>query len=161
MLSWLECGLLPEAGSEDPADSNEITEFLIAPLPPKGAERGQAKRWVDRVRCERESQEMRRILYVAATRAREELHLFARPEFKEEKDGSLVLAEPKNSLLATAWPAFEATIQAQFEEWKALTAESSTIGSLAAGAAEAPIETSPPELATMLRRLPSDYRACA
>ncbi len=88
MLSWLERGLA------EPGDSGEITEFLIAPLQPKGEERGTAKQWVDRVYRERESQEMRRILYVAATRAREELHFLARPAYKAEADGTLSLAEP-------------------------------------------------------------------
>ena len=66
LLSWLERGL------ETEDDSGDITEFLVAPLQSKGAERGQCKAWVDRVRRARESQETRRILYVAATRAREE-----------------------------------------------------------------------------------------
>ena len=112
LLAWLERGLA------HPEDSGEITEFLIAPLQPKGADRGKAKSWVDRVYRERESQEMRRILYVAATRAREELHFFARPVYKPQIDGSLVLAEPIGSLLATAWPALQAEVRARFEEWK-------------------------------------------
>ncbi len=159
LLSWLERGLLPESGQDEPSDSGEITEILVAPLPPKGVERGHAKQWVDRVRRERESQEMRRILYVAATRAREELHLFARPEFKTEKDGSLVLSESKNSLLATIWPAFEAEIQARFSAWQELTAESSTIETIAAEADDSPVVISPPASATRIRRLPPDYRA--
>jgi len=119
MLSWLERGL-PE-----PGESGEITEFLIAPLQPKGADRGKAKAWVDRVYRERESQETRRILYVAATRAREELHLFARPACKAE-DGSFTLGEPVNSLLATAWPALERDVRARFEEWVAAGAHADT-----------------------------------
>ena len=63
LLSWLERGLEPEE------DANEITEFLVAPLQSKGAERGPCRKWVDGVRAARESQESRRILYVAATRA--------------------------------------------------------------------------------------------
>ncbi len=78
MLSWLERGLA------EPDESGEITEFLIAPFQRKGNDRGEAKAWVDRVYRERERQETRRILYVAATRAREELHFFARPAYKEE-----------------------------------------------------------------------------
>ncbi len=60
----------------------------------------------------------RRLLYVAATRAREELDLFARPACKTDK-GGLVLAEPAGSLLATAWPALEGEVRARFEQWKA------------------------------------------
>ena len=158
MLSSLERGLLPEASADDPLDCQEITEFLVAPLPPKGTERSQAKQWVDRICRDRESQEMRRILYVAATRAREELHVFARPEFRTAKDGSLVLAEPKNSLLATAWPVFGTEVQERFDAWKSVAVDSATIESLAAQAAEVPLEIFPPVPATRVRRLPPDYR---
>ncbi len=112
MLAWMERGLL------DPENSDEPTELLIAPFQARGAERGNAKAWVDRVYHERERQEMRRILYVAATRVREELHFFARPEYKEGAD-AFELADPHESLLEMAWPAFKPEIEAQFEAWKA------------------------------------------
>ena len=158
LLSWLERGL---AG---PGDSGEITEFLIAPMQRKGDERGTAKQWVDRVYHERESQEMRRILYVAATRAREELHFLARPAYKAEADGTLSLASPANSLLATAWPALEEEVRARFEEWRAAQAgshagEEQVIESIAAqGASNLLLMPSPPK-PSMLRRLPPDHRA--
>jgi ATP-dependent helicase/nuclease subunit A len=157
LLSWLERGLA------EPNESGEITEFLVAPLQTKGADRGQAKAWVDRVRSEREAQEDRRVLYVAATRAREELHLFARPECKLESNGALTLREPKGSLLATAWPALEDEVRSRFEEWKASAlqqeAEHTTVDAIAASAAdgnvmEMPLSARP----VMMRRLPADYR---
>ena len=118
MLSWLERGLLPDEITEDFEGSDQVTEFLVAPLQFKGADRSKPRMWVDRVYREREEHEMRRILYVAATRAREELHIFARPAYKRERDGSWSLADPSASLLKTAWPAFEEQIRTQFEEWK-------------------------------------------
>jgi ATP-dependent exoDNAse (exonuclease V) beta subunit len=155
MLSWLERGL------SQPGDSGEITEFLIAPFQRKGEERGSAKAWVDRVYRERESQEARRILYVAATRAREELHLFARPVCKEE-DGSYTLVEPVGSLLATAWPALEAEVRARFADWKAKRAGAETgeeeIASIAASAESNLLVMPPPIRPTVLRRLPPDYQ---
>jgi ATP-dependent exoDNAse (exonuclease V) beta subunit len=135
MLSWLErgleggleCGLERglesgleyelEQGLAEPGESEEITEFLIAPFQRKGGDKGSAKAWVDRVYREREWQEARRILYVAATRAREELHFFARPACKQ-RDGEFTLAEPANSLLVTAWPALEEEVRARFKAWK-------------------------------------------
>jgi ATP-dependent exoDNAse (exonuclease V) beta subunit len=161
MLTWLERGL--ERGLAEPDDSGEITEFLIAPFQPKGADRGRAKEWVDRVYRERESQEIRRILYVAATRAREELHLFARPACKE-KDGELTLVEPVNSLLATAWPALEDEVRAHFEVWKAAraaleTREEVEIESLAASGESSLAVMPSPIQPTLLRRLPPDYLA--
>ena len=112
MLAWLERGVL------DPEAAGEPTELLIAPFQSKGAERGQAKTWTDRVHHERERQEMRRILYVAATRAREELHFFARPEYKHGANG-FELTDPLESLLQTAWPAFWVEVELQFAAWKA------------------------------------------
>ena len=146
LLSWLERGL------EAPDEPGEITEFLIAPIPPKGAERGRAKAWVDAMRRQKEKQEVRRLLYVAATRAREELHLFARPEYKSDAHGSPELVEPKDCLLAAAWPALEEDVRKLFE------AESSTVSAIAAGA-ENVIEMPPAQKPTMLRRLPPDFKA--
>jgi ATP-dependent exoDNAse (exonuclease V) beta subunit len=157
MLTWMERGLA------EPDESGEITEFLIAPLQRKRTDRGQAKEWVDRVYRERERQETRRLLYVAATRAREELHFFARSSCKE-KDGELTLVEPVNSLLATAWPALEEEVRARFDKWKAArtalnTREEVEIESLAASG-ESNLAVMPsPIRPTLLRRLPPDYQA--
>jgi ATP-dependent exoDNAse (exonuclease V) beta subunit len=158
MLSWLERGLA------EPDDSGEITEFLVAPFQAKGAERGSAKAWVDQVYRRRESQEMRRILYVAATRARDQLHLFARPAYKVEADGALSLAEPSASLLATAWPALEEEIRARFEQWKAVhanaaPAQEQVVECIAAAGEsnllESNLRAMPcPVKPTLLRRLP-------
>jgi ATP-dependent exoDNAse (exonuclease V) beta subunit len=153
MLSWLERGLA------QPDESGEITEFLIAPFQRKGEERGSAKAWVDQVYRARELQETRRILYVAATRAREQLHLFARPTCWEQ-NGEYTLSQPSNSLLATAWPALEEEVRARFEEWKVRrapgqAAEEEEIASIAA-AGDLLVMPSPTQ-PTLLRRLPPDY----
>jgi ATP-dependent exoDNAse (exonuclease V) beta subunit len=171
MLSWLERGLSPDMAA---GSAGEITEFLVAPIQTKGAERGQAQSWVESVRSTRETEESTRILYVAATRARNELHLFARPEYKTEKDGSLTLAEPSNSLLATAWPALEYEVRQQFDAWKQGQASApSSIELLSAALSSAPeplelrslaaaaetniIQMPPPPKPTRLRRLPADF----
>ncbi len=128
-------------------------------LPPKGADRGAAKAWIDRVRLEREQHEARRVLYVAATRAREELHIFARPEYKSADGVPTELVMPRESLLLTAWPAWETEIRRQFDQWsaaRAAIAEFSTIESLAASSEEVLV---PPVLKpTRVRRLPPDYQ---
>ena len=90
----------------DSETSEAVTEFLIAPCA-KGADSGKAKKWVDRQRHERELQEACRLLYVAATRAREELHFFARPRFKSANGAPTELVEPRESLLRTGWPAWK------------------------------------------------------
>jgi ATP-dependent exoDNAse (exonuclease V) beta subunit len=157
MLSWLERGL------ERPDDSGEITEFLIAPFQRKGDDRGTAKQWVDRVYSQREAQEDRRILYVAATRAREELHLFACPAFKVEVDGSLSLPDPAPSLLATAWPALEEEVRGRFDAWKTARTTSAAgqdqvLESIAASGESNLLQMQPPLKPTILRRLPLNYQ---
>ncbi len=154
-LSWLERGL----SKSD--QSGEVTEFLIAPFPSKGAERGKAKAWVDRAYRQREQQEMRRVLYVAATRAREELHLFARPAFKQDKSGDLVLCQPSQSLLSTAWPALEEDVVSRFQAWKTEQREP-VIESIAAQAGgnllQMPMPTGVSKTRpAKLRRLPIEY----
>ncbi len=155
LLSWLERGLTK------PGSSGEITEFLVAPIQTRGAERGLSKQWVDRMYRERESQEMRRILYVAATRAREELHIFARSEYKNAS-GKTCLSEPSNCLLATAWPAFENEIRARFEEWQSAQPDShreieSVVEAIAASSVISLALMPSPAKPTLLRRLPPDF----
>jgi len=152
MLSWLERGLA------QPDESGEITEFLIAPFQRKGEERGSAKAWVDQVYRARESQETRRILYVAATRAREQLHLFARPTCWEQ-NGEHTLSQPSNSLLATAWPALEEEVRSRFEEWKARRLPGQAVEEeIASIAAAGDLLVMPsPIRPTLLRRLPLDF----
>ena len=83
---------------------------------------------------------MRRLLYVAASRAREELHLFARPTYKTEKDGSPTLVEPRESLLATAWPALEPEVREKFAAWRApREAEVAAIAAVAEDTQKAPL----------------------
>jgi ATP-dependent exoDNAse (exonuclease V) beta subunit len=158
LLSWLERGVAaPDAGAEP-------TEFLIAPLQARGAERGSARAWVERMRSEREQQEMRRLLYVAATRAREELHLFARPAYKQQ-DGGMELAAPRVSLLKTAWPALGAEIAVRFAAWvnaQASTEESDAEeGTLVALAASGDLQAAKPSRTSYLLRLPMERAPAA
>jgi ATP-dependent exoDNAse (exonuclease V) beta subunit len=154
MLSWLERGLT------EPGPYGEITEFLIAPFQPKGREKGQAKAWVDKVYRGREKQEMRRLLYVAATRARDELHLFARPAYKSV-NGNLEMVEPKDTLLATAWPAVQEEIEAKFAGWRTASLEQgeADVVAIAAAAENNVLPFPAPTAPTLLRRLPADYRS--
>jgi len=155
MISWLERGLV-----ESSSDAGELTEFLIAPIQAKGADIGAAKKWVDGVKREREEQEMRRLLYVAATRAREELHLFARPRFRLNKSGEAELAR-STGLLETAWPAIGEEVLQRFGAWVATKETSAgrdgtfeTTLQLAAAA-----ESDGPEVKGTLLQMPSTASA--
>jgi ATP-dependent helicase/nuclease subunit A len=148
MFSWLERGL------DAPGESDEITEFLIAPFQPRGSARGKTRKWVDDQYRQKEAQETRRILYVAATRARDELHLFARPAYKME-NGEPTLCEPADGLLATAWPAIEPEVQTQFNAWLGED-EAAELEALAASAGNVVTMPSAPRPA-LLRRLPANF----
>jgi ATP-dependent helicase/nuclease subunit A len=147
MLSWLERGLV------EADDADEITEFLIAPFQTKGGDRGGAKAWVDGERRRRERQEMRRVFYVAATRAREELHLFTRLHFKSETGE---LCHPPDSLLQVAWPALEPQIREQFAKWQA-DREEPQVAEIAASGNNV-VEMPQPAKYAILRRLPADFK---
>jgi ATP-dependent exoDNAse (exonuclease V) beta subunit len=153
LMSWLERGLA------EPGPEGEITEFLIAPIKTKGGEASAAKQWVDSVKKDRDRLELRRLFYVAATRAREELHLFARPRFSVNKTGEAVLARP-TGLLQTAWPAFAQQIEQQFAGWASTLpapAPAAAVESLAAVADNLLAMPSNSARPTLLRRLPATY----
>ena len=158
LLSWLECGL-PE-----PNEEGALTEFLIAPVQYKGTDPGAAKKWVDRARRDRENQEMRRILYVASTRAREELHLFAQPAYKVDTEETEQLEEPLNCLLSAAWPALGEEIRDRFDARNAAEPPSNPINtemivdSIAAGRDNLLVMPSPAK-PTIIRRLPLNFNA--
>ena len=167
MISWLERGLKdPHGGGE------QVTEFLIAPIQAKGSDAGSAKQWVDQVKKERERQELRRVLYVAATRAREELHLFTRPRFSASRASGEISLAKASGLLLTAWPALQERVEGAFAEWlgeraaakahasaAVVTLELESLAAQAGQLAQMPSGVRPAARSTLVRRLPEGYRA--
>ncbi len=74
-LNWLEMPGRAHDGSRD---------VLLASLPAKGSEPGNLYTFIYSTRKNRTYAELKRVLYVAATRARTSLHLFAWPESTKE-----------------------------------------------------------------------------
>jgi len=126
LVYWLE----RLTQNENVASSD--TEFLVAPVAGKGEANDPLVQWVKGVRAERAAEERKRLLYVAATRAREHLHLFFRLKVRE---GEIQRPQPA-SLLATAWSALEAEIAPQFNLWQQAREQHSehVLDSLAANA---------------------------
>lgn len=91
ILNWLEL---------DSADG-EAAHILLAPIHSRGEQADGLNRWISRVKHARETAETRRLLYVACTRAREVLHLFAACE--TDQHGALRLPR-EGTLLRAAWP---------------------------------------------------------
>jgi ATP-dependent exoDNAse (exonuclease V) beta subunit len=97
LICWLQrtCAAEPALGPRD--------EVLVAPIGQKGQKQDKLYRWVRIQRERREAEERKRLLYVACTRASEELHLLG----TAAKSGTGVKPGSAKSLLATAWPALE------------------------------------------------------
>ena len=89
-----ECG--GEGGSND---------LLLAPIQETGADEDPIYLWLEKLEGEKERLEEVRLLYVAATRAKQRLHLLGSTSATQAKDGALELKVPPNrSLLGRIWP---------------------------------------------------------
>jgi ATP-dependent helicase/nuclease subunit A len=105
LLTWLEI----EGGNEA---QDDVAHGIIAPVQPKGTDALALNKWMNSIHAARDAAERKRLFYVACTRAREELHLFAAPD--SPKDGEI---KPRyDSLLKAAWPAAEPHFAAVAEE---------------------------------------------
>jgi ATP-dependent exoDNAse (exonuclease V) beta subunit len=152
MLSWEEI----DANQVDPdGDNNDIAgraaSVMLAPIPGKGQESHALHRWLKGIHRDREAAERKRLFYVACTRAREELHLFAAPATKANGEPSV----PPGSLLQAAWLA----AKLQFPSHVALQPATS---STAPEPAVFDIAATAVPLASILQRLPLafDPTAC-
>ena len=87
-LEWLEV-----------ADSDDV---LLAPLPAKGGQAEAVLQYIRKRRRQRTYLELKRLFYVAATRARVSLHMYASPEARGSDGQPVVKA---GTLLKAAWPA--------------------------------------------------------
>jgi ATP-dependent helicase/nuclease subunit A len=94
LLNWLEFD--GSAGGEGSAN------VVLAPIWQKGADSDQLSSWLTKIRAKREAAERKRVFYVATTRAREELHLFAATKLSMK--GALEIPR-YDSLLRACWPA--------------------------------------------------------
>jgi ATP-dependent exoDNAse (exonuclease V) beta subunit len=94
LLTWSE--LEPTESSGDTA-----AHLMLAPIAAKGENIDPLTRWLNGIHRAREAAERKRLFYVASTRARQELHLFAAPTVSSNGE-----IHPRyDSLLEAAWPA--------------------------------------------------------
>jgi ATP-dependent exoDNAse (exonuclease V) beta subunit len=97
LLTWSE--LEPPDSSADRA-----AHFMLAPIAGRGEPSKALNNWLNGIHRAREAAERKRLFYVACTRARQELHLFAAPQLTSSGE-----INPRyDSLLQAAWPAAEA-----------------------------------------------------
>ncbi len=93
LLAWLE----------RPARHGRA-DLLLAPMKPTGAAADPLYEYVKRIEKEKRRNETGRLLYVAATRAKKQLHLLGRAVIKVEH-GVVSVRPPEGSLVAHLWPA--------------------------------------------------------
>ncbi len=105
LLRWLE---VPRSHGE--------AGLLLAPIERMGAKGDPLYDYLSFREQERESFERARLLYVAATRAREALHLFGHVKPRQDGDAEL-LGEPQTqSLLALLWPSVKSDYERAFAQ---------------------------------------------
>ena len=128
-------------------DSGGATDLLLAPIQETGADDDPIHRWLRRLDAEKERLEAGRLLYVAATRARERLHLLGEARIATDKDGvPSVKAPGDRTLLSQLWP----MVAPVYAEAAARVVESSS-AHLEEGAEENEIDQS-------LRRIASGWQ---
>ena len=81
------------------------TDLLLAPVEARGAGADPLQSYIAGLEQRRDGFELQRLLYVAATRARESLYLTAC--LPEENDDGALKSPAKGSLLALLWPGLE------------------------------------------------------
>jgi ATP-dependent exoDNAse (exonuclease V) beta subunit len=117
--------------------------LVVAPVAGTGEQPNVLYRWLEILEAAKRGQEKRRLLYVAATRAKRWLHLFGTCKLKAREDGGPTLVRPPSSVaLGMLWPVVEHEFAARL----------ATTGDLE-GEASPDIVREPP-----LRRLPLAWR---
>ena len=125
---------------EERPGSNSATELFLAPIKPKAAEKDPLYSYLAENERKRSAEETRRVLYVATTRAKSELHLFGHVKSLPEEILEAEVKQEANSLLTLLW----STVQSDFLEAANKQLSSATIPAISAAAAD-------PELATFRR----------
>ena len=85
------------------ATNGQASQVILAPIVGKGRDSEALNKWLSKIHERREAAECKRLFYVACTRAREELHLFATLERKSDQS----VRPATGSLLEAAWPIAE------------------------------------------------------
>lgn len=159
LLNWVEL---------DSADADSA-HILLAPIWSRGDDADPFNQWLNRIRLARERAEVKRLAYVACTRAREALHLFA--ACQRNNDQRLRLPAV-GTLLHACWPAAQlhfdrlsgssapnlAVVTRHAEPWIGDSPATSMEDSgLALAASAEPIDDVP----RTVRRLPLDFSPLA
>ncbi len=91
-----------------PRSAGSRTKLLLAPIEETGAARDSIYAWVKQLAAEKAAHEDGRLLYVAATRATQRLHLLGETRLAIENEAQAARMPDARSLLAKLWPAVQA-----------------------------------------------------
>ncbi len=144
LLHWIEQTRLVGASEQGER------EFVVAPIGRNGQPGGIYK-WIAKQHVQREDDEAKRLLYVAATRASKELHLLGTAMVKAPKNGVQDLSSgDKHSLLGIAWEALKSDFQRAHEDLQSAQAEAPQ---------QAEFDFASPDKTIRLRRLSADWKS--
>jgi ATP-dependent exoDNAse (exonuclease V) beta subunit len=149
LLTWVEL----DSSANDTGNRDEPAHVLLAPIVGKGEASTELHGWINSIHSAREAAERKRLFYVACTRAREELHLFATPELS----ASGAVKRHPGSLLEACWDAAEPHFAGAPAAVLPLRPEQAVEDGPLALAASAP----DPERPAILQRLPISFDPAA
>jgi len=99
-------------------DSDGTTDLLLAPIQETGVDDDPIYRWLQKIEAEKQRLESGRLLYVAATRARQRLHLLGDTRLAIGDDGVPALKPPgARTLLGELWPMVEPVFAEAAGRW--------------------------------------------
>lgn len=100
LFMWMEYPRATLSGGE----GNAANDLLLAPIQETGADSDPIYSWLEKLEGEKERCEDERLLYVAATRAKQRLHLLGATGLVSSSDGAFELRPPAGkSLLSKLW----------------------------------------------------------
>lgn len=103
---------------ERPRAVGQGAELLLAPIEETGAGHDPTYRWLQTLEAEREAFEAVRLLYVAATRAKQRLHLLGDVSVRGELGQSQHIAAPaRHTLLHYLWPSVSQQVERALTQW--------------------------------------------
>jgi ATP-dependent exoDNAse (exonuclease V) beta subunit len=109
LFLWMERPAQPDAST--PRRPGSGTKLLLAPIEETGADGDPIYAWIKQLAAEKTAHEDGRLLYVAATRARQRLHLLGETRLLAEDEAQTARGPDSRSLLARLWPAVSAEFQ--------------------------------------------------
>ena len=139
--------LLPGLGRTPKADENQLINWvthgnnlLFAPIPEAGEEKSEIYKFLKQMDQERSRYESRRLMYVATTRTKKQLHLFGHIKIRKEGVGP-----ERHSMLDHLWSFIGTEWTAAFESQQSTR----------------PPATEPPTQIHYLKRLPASFNTPA